>query len=216
LSSSEVIKTALIEDQREIREGLRTLIDGTPDYHCTGAFRSMEEALDRIAPDPPDVILVDIGLPGMSGIEGIPLLRTRYPQARILVLTVYDDDDRIFSALCAGACGYLLKKTPPARLLDSVKEAVEGGGPMSPEVAHRVINLFRDFRPPQQPDHDLTPHEVRLLKLLAEGHNYKTAAGELKVSVNTISFHMKHVYEKLHVHSKSEAVAKALRSGIVR
>jgi DNA-binding NarL/FixJ family response regulator len=216
LSSSEIIKAALIEDQREIREGLRTLVEGTPGYRCTGAFRTMEEALERIALEVPDVILVDIGLPGMSGIEGIPLLRGRYPEARILVLTIYDDDDRIFSALCAGACGYLLKKTPPARLLESLREAVEGGGPMSPEVAHRVIDLFRDFRPPEHTDHELTPHEVRLLKLLAQGHNYKTAAAELKVSVNTVSFHMKHVYEKLHVHSKSEAVAKALRSGIVR
>jgi DNA-binding NarL/FixJ family response regulator len=211
-----MIRAAIIEDQREIREGLRTLIEGTPGYRCTGAFRSMEEALEGIARQVPDVILVDIGLPGMSGIEGIPLLRARYAAAPILVLTIYDDDDRIFSALCAGACGYLLKKTPPARLLESLKEAVEGGGPMSPEVAGRVIKLFRDFRPPPQTDHDLTPHEVRLLRLLAEGHNYKTAAGELKVSVNTVSFHMKHIYEKLHVHSKSEAVAKALRSGIVR
>jgi DNA-binding NarL/FixJ family response regulator len=216
LPGTDLIKAAIIEDQRETREGLCALINGTPRYHCTGIFRSMEEALQRIAHDVPDVILVDIGLPGMSGIDGIPLLRERYPDARILVLTVYDDDERIFAALCAGACGYLLKKTPPLRLLESLKEAVEGGGPMSPEVAHRVINLFRDFRPPERADYDLTPHEVRLLKLLAEGHNYKTAAGELKVSVNTISFHMKHIYEKLHVHSKSEAVAKALRSRIVR
>jgi DNA-binding NarL/FixJ family response regulator len=216
MPSPELIKVALIEDQREIREGLRALIDGTSGYGCTGAFRTMEEALERVARETPHVILVDIGLPGMSGIEGIPLLHARYPAAPILVLTIYDDDDRIFSAFCAGASGYLLKKTPPARLLESLKEAVEGGGPMSPEVAGRVIKLFRDFRPPPQTDHDLTPHEVRLLKLLAEGHNYKTAAAELKVSVNTVSFHMKHIYEKLHVHSKSEAVAKALRSGIVR
>jgi DNA-binding NarL/FixJ family response regulator len=213
---SSLIKAALIEDQREIREGLCALIDGTPGYRCTCTFRTMEEALPRIAYGAPDVILVDIGLPGISGIDGIPLLRECCPEARILILTIYDDDDRIFAALCAGACGYLLKKTPPARLLESVKEAVEGGGPMSPEVAGRVITLFRDFRPPVRADHDLTPHEDRLLKLLAEGHNYKTAAGELKVSINTISFHMKHIYEKLHVHSKSEAVAKALRSGIIR
>lgn len=212
----DLIKAAVIEDQREIREGLRALIDGTPGYGCTGAFRSMEEALERVARETPQVILVDIGLPGMSGIDGIPLLREHCPEARILVLTVYDDDDRIFAALCAGASGYLLKKTPPARLLESLKEAVEGGGPMSPEVAGRVIGLFRDFRPLAHADHDLTPHEVRLLKFLAEGHNYKTAAAELKVSVNTVSFHVKHIYEKLHVHSKSEAVAKALRSGIVR
>ncbi|HET9304819.1 MAG TPA: response regulator transcription factor [Candidatus Sulfotelmatobacter sp.] len=216
MSDADLIKVAIIEDKKEIREGLRTLIHGTPAHRCTGAFRSMEEALDRIGQEVPTVILVDIGLPGMSGIEGIPLLREHCPEARILVLTVYDDDDRIFAALCAGACGYLLKNTPPARLLDSLKEAVQGGGPMSPEVAHRVIELFRDFRTPAAPSHDLTPHELRLLKLLAEGHNYKTAAREFNVSVNTISFHMKHVYEKLHVHSKSEAVAKALRSGIVR
>jgi DNA-binding NarL/FixJ family response regulator len=216
MPSPELIKAAVIEDQREIREGLRALIDGTSGYGCTGAFRTMEEALERVARERPHVILVDIGLPGMSGIDGIPHLHERCPEARILVLTVYDDDDRIFSALCAGACGYLLKGTPPTRLLESLREAVAGGGPMSPEVAARVIRLFRDFRPPEPADHDLTPHEVRLLKLLAEGHNYKTAAAELKVSVNTISFHMKHIYEKLHVHSKSEAVAKALRSGIVR
>jgi DNA-binding NarL/FixJ family response regulator len=210
------IKAAVIEDQREIREGLQALINGTPGYHCTGAFPSIEAALDKIAYELPHVILVDIGLPGMSGIEGIPLLKERYKDSVVVVLTVYDDDDRIFSALCAGASGYLLKKTPPARLLESIKEAVEGGSPMSPEVARRVIGLFRDFGPPKRADYDFTPHEVRLLKLFAEGHNYKTAAAELGVSVNTIAFHMKHIYEKLHVHSKSEAVAKALRSRIVR
>ena len=211
-----VIRTAIIEDTREIREGLRALIEGTPGYRCAGTFRSMEEALEQIAAATPDVVLVDIGLPGMSGIEGIPLLQERCPQARILVLTVYEDDDRIFAALCSGACGYLLKKTPPTRLLESLKEAVEGGGPMSPEVARRVISLFRDFRPQASlPSNDLTPHELRLVKLLAEGHNYKTAAREFNVSVNTIAFHMKHIYEKLHVHSKSEAVARALRSGLV-
>ncbi|HEV2688563.1 MAG TPA: response regulator transcription factor, partial [Bryobacteraceae bacterium] len=170
------IKTAIIEDQREIREGLCAIISGTPGYRCTGVFRSVEEALPRIAYEVPDVILLDIGLPGMSGIEGIPLLKERYKNAAVLVLTVYDDDDRIFSALCAGACGYLLKKTPPAKLLEGLKEAIEGGSPMSPEVASRVIALFRNLRPPERADYNLTPHEVRLLKLFAEGHNYKTAA----------------------------------------
>ncbi len=118
--------------------------------------------------------------------------------------------------MCAGACGYLLKKTPPARLLESLKEAVNGGGPMSPEVARRVIALFREIRPPGDADCHLTPHEIRVLKLLVEGHNYKTAALELAVSVNTIRFHMRSIYEKLQVHSKSEAVAKALRGRIIR
>jgi DNA-binding NarL/FixJ family response regulator len=209
------VRVVLIEDQREIREGLQVLIDGTSGYHCAGAFRSLEEALVGIAPLKPGVILLDIGLPGMSGIQGMLLLKERCPHAPILILSVYEDDERIFGALCAGASGYLLKRTPPARLLESLKEVSQGGAPMSPEVARRVIHLFREFRPPETSDYDLTPHEVRLLQLLAEGHNYKTAASELEVSVNTVAFHMKRVYEKLHVHSKSEAVAKALRSGIV-
>ncbi len=210
------VKAAVIEDQKETREGLQALINGTPGYRCTGAFRTMEEALGKFTHEIPQVILVDIGLPWMSGIEGIPLLKERYQDAVVLVLTVYDDDERVFSALCAGASGYLLKKTPPAKLLESLNEALAGGSPMSPEVASRVIRLFRNLRLPERSDYDLTPHEVRLLKLLAEGHNYKTAAATLNVSVNTISFHMKHIYAKLHVHSKSEAVAKALRNQLVR
>lgn len=192
------------------------LIDGTTGYRCVGAFGSMEEALRGFPQPAPAIALVDIGLPGMSGIEGVPLLRERFPETTFLVLTVYGDDDRIFNALCAGASGYLLKKTQPARLLEALRDAAEGGAPMSPEVARRVIGLFSRLRPAEKAEHNLTPHEVRLLQLFAEGHNYKTAAGQLNVSPNTIAFHMKHIYEKLHVHSKSEAVAKALRSQIVR
>lgn len=210
-----VIKVAIIEDRREIREGLAMLINGTDGFRCCGAYRSMEEALDNIAREMPDVVLNDIGLPGMSGIEGIAILKERYPNLLLLMLTVYDDDDRIFDAMCAGATGYLLKKTPPARLLESLKEAVAGGAPMSPEVARRVIALFREIRPPERADYALTPHETRLLKLFVEGHNYKTAAAELGVSVHTVSFHLRSIYEKLQVHSKSEAVAKALRNRLV-
>jgi DNA-binding NarL/FixJ family response regulator len=209
------VKVAIIEDRREIRDGLTMLIDGTDGFHCTGSYRSMEEALSKIASEVPDVALCDIGLPGMSGIEGMQILKERFPNLLLLMLTVYDDDERIFDALCAGACGYLLKKTPPARLLEALTDAVNGGSPMSPEVARRVITLFRDIRPPERADYQLTPHEVRILKLLVEGHNYKTAAFELNVSINTISFHMRHIYEKLQVHSKSEAVAKALRDRLV-
>ena len=211
-----MLSVAIIEDQMAIRAGLQALINGSPGFRCAGAFRTMEEALERLPHDVPEIVLVDIGLPGMSGTEGIPLLREKFPSLIALVLTVYSDDNRIFDALCAGASGYLLKKTPPSKLLESLKEAAEGGAPMSPEIAQRVVSLFRSFRPPEKADYDLTPHEVRLLQLLVEGHNYKTAAAELGVTVNTISFHMKHVYEKLHVHSKSEAVAKALRSRLLR
>lgn len=212
----QLIKVAIIEDRREIREGLAMLIGGTEGYACTGSYRSMEEALACIGRELPDVVLSDIGLPGMDGIQGIKHLKERHPDLLILMLSVYDDDDRIFDALCAGACGYLLKKTPPVRLIESLKEAVTGGSPMSPEVARRVISIFRDFHPPERADYQLTPHETRLLKLLVEGHNYKTAALELNVSINTISFHIKRIYEKLQVHSKSEAVAKALQHRLIK
>ena len=210
-----MIRVAIVEDQAEIRDGLRVLIDDADGFSCPAVFGSAEDILRAIVTDPPDVVLMDIGLPGASGIEAIRALKGRFPSLLLVVLTVYEDDQRIFDAICAGASGYFLKKTPSTRLLEGIREAVSGGAPMSPEVAGRVIQLFRQFRPAGPTRHDLTQHEVRLLRLLVEGHNYKTAAVELGVSFNTISFHMKHIYEKLHVHSKSEAVAKALRSRIL-
>src|SRR5712692_9770580 len=173
------IRVAIIEDRREIREGLAMIINGTAGFRCAGTYRSMEDALEHIGQDKPHVVLNDIGLPGMSGIEGMRILKERHPELPLVALTVYEDDDRIFEALCAGASGYLLKKTPPARLLEGLQRVMTGGAPMSPEVASRVIALFRDFRPPARHDHNLTPHEVRLLKLLAEGHSCKTAAAAL-------------------------------------
>jgi len=191
------------------------LIDGTDGFCCVGSFRTMEQALDQIGSKLPDVVLADIGLPGMNGIEGVRLLKERHPSLTVLMLTVYEDDERIFAALCAGACGYLVKKTPPARLLESIREATNGGAPMSPEIARRVVSLFREIRPPEHADYHLTPHELRVLKLLVEGHNYKTAATELGVSLNTVCFHIKQIYEKMQVHSKSEAVVKALRNRLI-
>lgn len=211
-----ITKVAIVEDLKEIREGLGQLINATPGFRCSGIYSSMEEALQKIPNNLPDLVLSDIGLPGMDGISGIRLLRERYPNLLVLMLTVYDDNERIFDALCAGACGYLLKKTPWAKLVEALKEVVDGGSPMSPEVARRVISLFREIKPPQKADYELTPHEVRLLRMLVEGHSYKTAAAQLSVSVNTIKFHLRHIYDKLHVHTKSEAVAKALRHGLTR
>jgi len=215
MTEHRIIKTIIVEDQRDLREGLQTLINYTPDFKCIGAYRSMEEALARIGFDLPDVVLSDIGLPGMSGIEGIKILKERYPDLIILVLTVYDDNEKIFDALCAGASGYLLKQTDPAELLRSVKEAVAGGAPMSPGVAARVIKLFREVRPPERVDYELTPHELRLLKLLVDGHNYVTASEELRITYNTVKFHVRNIYDKLQVHSKSEAVAIAMRDRLV-
>ncbi len=210
------IRVAIIEDQRKFREYLAALIDGSQGFHCSGRFRSMEEALDRISAEQHDVVLVDIGLPGMDGIEGIRILKERFPELILLMHTVYDGDERIFDALCAGASGYLLKKTPPVRLLESLREAMAGGAPMTPEVAHQVVRLFREIGPRDRPYEQLTPHEIRLLEMLAEGHNYETAAVELGVTTHTISFHLQRIYEKLHVHSKTEAVAKALRHRLIR
>src|ERR1043165_4821237 len=156
------IRIAIVEDQREIREGLAQLINATPGYRCTAIYGSMEEALEKLPRNLPDLLLSDIGLPGMDGIRGVSILKERHPELLILMLTVYDDNGRIFDALCAGACGYLLKKTPWVKLVEALKEAVDGGSPMSPEVARRVINLFREIKPPKEADYELTPHEIRL------------------------------------------------------
>jgi DNA-binding NarL/FixJ family response regulator len=209
------IDVLIVEDQREIRDGLARLIDRAAGFRCVGRYRSMEAALAGGLSQPPAVALLDIGLPGMSGIAGIEPLKARYPNVLVLMITVHDDDERIFEAMCAGACGYLLKKTPPEKLVESVREVVAGGAPMSPEVARRVVELFRKFQPPERADYHLTPYELRVLGMLVDGHNYKTAAAELGLTVHAVSFHMRHVYEKLRVHSKSEAVARALRQRLL-
>jgi len=214
--ASGLVGVAIVEDRAEIRDGLRTVLSGTKGYRCTGAYASMEEAFEQLPTALPHIALIDLGLPGMSGIDGIRALRKRHPKIRVLVLTIYEDDDRIFEALCAGACGYLLKaQTSPTKLIEALGEVIAGGAPMSSEVAKRVIALFQKMRPPDESDYKLTPHELRILRLLVEGHNYKTTAAELKVSTNTVAFHIKSIYEKLEVHSKSEAVSKALRTRLI-
>jgi DNA-binding NarL/FixJ family response regulator len=189
----DIILVVLVEDDRRIREGLRVLLEGTSGFRCINAWRSMEEALAHHWDPMPAVALIDIGLPGISGIEGLAFLRERYPSIALVVLTVFDDDERIFNALCAGACGYLLKGTPPARLLESIREVVAGGAPMSPEIARRVVTLFRTVRPPDHSDYSLTPHELRILKLLVDGHSYKSAASEMGTAFHTIAFHVQNI-----------------------
>lgn len=214
-SAQPSIRVSIIEDQRHIRDSLSYLINGTSGFTCAGSYRSMEEALERIDQVRPDIVLCDIGLPGMDGIKGVRILKERQPALLVLMLTVYEDDDRVFDAICAGATGYLLKKTQPAKLIDSLREVMDGGSPMSPEIARRVVELFREFRPEEREVYDLTPHEIRILKLFVKGHNYKTASSELGVSMGTINFHVRNIYEKLQVHSRSEAVAKALLNRLV-
>ena len=215
MSDSEKIEVSIIEDERDLREGLRSLINFTPNFKCIGDFRSMEEALRQIMLSPPDLVLTDIGLPNMNGIEGTRILREKFPELPIIVLTVHDEDDKIFQALCAGANGYLLKNTPPDTIINAINEVISGGSPMSPNVARSVVNLFRQFAPPEKSDVYLTDQEKKILKMLTDGHHYKTAAHDLGISVSTVSFHIHNIYDKLQVHSKSEAVAKAMRESLV-
>jgi DNA-binding NarL/FixJ family response regulator len=209
------IEIALVEDDRLVREGLGQIIDAEPGLRCVHRFGSVEQALaDQAARA--DVILLDIHLPGMLGSVGVAALLERYPAAVVLMLTVSDQEDLIFTSICNGATGYLLKKTPPARLLAAIREAHAGGAPMSPEIARKVVVLFRQLRPAPAPEHRLTPQELRLLALLADGHSYQNAAAQLDISINTVRNHVRSIYDKLHVHTKSEAVAKALKQGILR
>jgi DNA-binding NarL/FixJ family response regulator len=215
MTQEQTIKILIVEDQRDLRDGLQMLVNFTPGFKCVGAFRTMEAALARVRHELPDVVLTDIGLPGMDGIEGTRKLKEEFPDLLILVLTVYNDNEKIFDALCAGACGYLLKQTEPSELMRSLREAVTGGAPMSPEVASRVIKIFREIRPPEKADYNLTPHETRLLKLLVEGYNYVAAAEKLGISYNTLKFHVRNIYDKLQVHSQSEAAVVAIRDRLV-
>jgi DNA-binding NarL/FixJ family response regulator len=209
------IEVAVVEDDARAREGLNLLIDGSPGFRCRRSYRSLEEAFAAPAAPAPDVILLDVHLPGRDGPDGVGELLARYPRAVIVMLTALDDEERIFRSICNGASGYLLKKTPPARLLEALREAHQGGAPMSPEVASKVVQLFRAHRPAPAAGHDLSPQEVRLLALLAEGHSYLSAAGQLEISINTVRNYVRRIYEKLHVHSKSEAVSKALKARII-
>jgi DNA-binding NarL/FixJ family response regulator len=215
MTDDATLPVALVEDDRRFRSVLQMLMEATPGFDLAFAAGSVEEA-QRIAPmQPPRVILLDIHLPGMSGIEGVGLIQERFPEAVVLMLTVFEDEDRIFEALCNGAGGYLLKKTPPARLLEYVQEAATGGAPMSPEIAAKVVRLFAQLPKKIAIDEHLTVQETSFLKLLAEGHSYASSANELGVSVNTVRNYVRSIYDKLHVHSKSEAVSKAMRAGLI-
>lgn len=212
---SELIRVAIIEDDKPTREGLGMLINGTPGYQCVGTYGSMEEALRLIGLHVPDVLLLDIHLPGMPGSEGVRLLRERFPTIQVLMLTIYSEEEHVFESLCNGACGYLLKKMPPVKLLEAIHDAHEGGSPMSPEIARKVVRLFQKTGPPEKLDHQLTPQEIRLLGLLAKGSSYQSAADQLGISINTIRKYIRSIYDKLHVHSKSEAVSRAIKGRII-
>lgn len=205
-----MIDVAIIEDDDEIRESLAILINGTAGYFCTNTFGDCETAISKIEEDPPDVVLMDIGLPGMSGVEGIRKIKEKLPDINVLMLTVHRDSKLVFEALCAGACGYLTKDTQPAKLLEAIKEAHDGGAPMSTQIARMVVNSFKTF-----PHSDLTQRETEVLTQLCRGKSYKMIADTLFISEETVRRHIKNIYRKLEVSSKSEAVAKALKERLV-
>ena len=209
------LAVAVIDDDRGTCEGLAALIGGTPGFRCVGTYGSVEEALRRLADVMPDVLLLDINLPGVSGSEGVRLLRDRCPGVQVLMLTVFAEEERIFESLCNGACGYLLKKTPPARLLDAIVEAHGGGSPMSPDIARKVVVALQRPGPIDKTEQTLTPHERRIIGLLADGNSYEDVGDRLGITVNTVRNYIRRIYEKLHVHTKSQAVSKALRGRLI-
>lgn len=212
-----MIKVAITEDNNTIREGLAALINGTTGYSCVGSYPDCESLLAKLPLLNVDVVLMDIGLPGMSGIEGIARAKRIKPELNILMLTVYEDSQSVFKALCAGACGYLVKKTPPSRLLEAIKDAFEGGAPMSSLIARQVITVFQQTQGKisEEGDAELSSREKEVLISLSDGNNYQEIAGRLFISVDTVRHHIKNIYKKLHVHSQSEAVAKAIRKGLI-
>src|SRR6056297_1391619 len=217
-----MIRVYLIEDHVEYRRSLCRVIDAAADMVCPGQFGSIEDTQEMLADqtvatrERPDVILLDVGLPGVDGIEGLPILHRLAPDARIIVLTVFDDPDKVFRSLCGRASGYLLKSSEPAVIEQAIRDVVAGGAPMSPTVARRVLDLFnRNFGLPLANDYRLTDREYEVLKLMADGLIKKQIASRLKVSPHTVHTHLRNIYDKLHVHTRSEAVAKAIREGLV-
>jgi len=207
------IRVFVVEDDRLVRDGLRALLDGSPGFVCAGGARSMEDALiERGAA--PDVVLLDIHLPGMRGSEGVPHLLEKWPSTAILMHTISDEDDLVFESLCSGAAGYIVKRTPPAQLLDAIVQARRGGAPMSPEIARRVLARLRKLAPART-EENLSAQELRVVAALAQGLSYSEAAQQLGVTINTVRTYIRSIYEKLHVHTRAEAVAKALRSGLI-
>ena len=212
-----MIDVAIVEDNNTIREGLAALINGTNGYKCVGSYYDCETFLVELENIEPDVVLMDIALPGISGIEGIKKATDIKPKLAVVMLTIYEDSENVFDALCAGACGYLVKKTPPTRLLEAIKEVNEGGSPMSSRIARQVINAFKNeiIISKEDSGYNVSSREKEVLNLLSMGNNYKEIAEELFISVDTVRHHIRNIYRKLHVHSRSEAVAKAIRKKLI-
>lgn len=212
-----MINVAIVEDNKVIREGLSALLNGTEGFKCVGSYAQCEAFLKEIESLNVDVVLMDIGLPGMNGIEGVKIAKKLNPDINILMLTVYEESEVVYDALCAGAYGYLVKKTPPSRLIEAVKEVYEGGSPMSSRIARQVISTFQKYNKDVDVNSqfNLSNREKEVLQQLGEGCNYQEIANVLFLSVDTVRHHIRNIYKKLQVHSQSEAVAKAIRKKLI-
>ncbi len=205
------ISVAIVEDDRRVRESMSVLIDGAENLRCAGAFPTAEEAIIRVPQAKPDVLLMDINLPGMSGIECVRKLKAQMPKLQILMLTMYEDDEKVFQSLVAGASGYLVKRTSPAELLKAIEEVHGGASPMSGKIARTVVEYFQKLQDGSPQEDYLSKREEEILNLLVKGYRYKEIAEALTISFETVRSHLKNIYDKLHVHSRTEAVVKYLR-----
>lgn len=210
-----MIKVLLYEDSPQLREGLTMLIDGSDGFTVLAAYKNCDHAADEVAAWQPDVILMDIDMPGTNGIEGLKHIRAVNSDVKILMLTVFDDNKNVFEAVKNGANGYILKKTPPAKLLEYIEEAASGGAPMTSSIATQVLKMFSQLNNVQSEDYNLSDREKQVLQLLVDGYSYKMIASEMFISIDTVRSHIKKIYEKLHVNSKSEAVAKAFKDKLL-
>ncbi len=204
------IKVSIVEDNRGTRESLTELLGRAPALRCVGAHPSGEEALNQIPTEAPDVVLMDINLPQMNGIECVAKLKERLPKTQVLMLTTYEESDLIFDSLRKGASGYLLKNMPPTELIQAIEQVHAGGAPMSMQIARKVVNHFQQIKKPQSDMEKLTKREQEILALLAQGYLYKEIADQLGITMSTVRAHLHTVYEKLHVQSRTEAVIKYL------
>lgn len=205
------IRVAIVEDNEPFRESLCELIENSEGLECVGKFNDGEDFMSRVRKFQPGVVLMDIGLPGMSGIEAMMRVKGMFHEVEVLMLTVYEDDKKIFDALCMGASGYLLKRTPPDRIVDAIRDIHRGGTSMSPEVARRVVTKFRNSAPGSDVSARLSPRERDVLDGLIDGLSYKMIAHRLSLSIDTVRSHIKHIYDKLHINSKAKAIAIALK-----
>jgi DNA-binding NarL/FixJ family response regulator len=209
------IRVVIFEDNFLLRESLFQLVNGTAGLICAGAFANCDNLIYNISKTDPDVVLMDIKMPGKTGIEGVLILHDKFPKIKVIMQTVVEDEDKIFASICNGASGYLLKNTPPATLLLAIKEVFEGGAPMTPVIANKVLTKFRTHSAPGLKEfNNLSNRENEVLECLVDGMSYKMIASARNISIDTVRFHIRNIYEKLHVNSKSEAVVKAIRGKI--